>query len=140
MTVRSNDVKRVVTEALSASATLRTLVDGRVFGGFPRDPEDATRDYPCVVVMAQGGVGVSPDGEYQQPVLHVWGFSRRSDGEAGAVYDAVRAVLQYERLASGDATVATRVVCRETMGPVSDWDDVTRAWFAHGRWTAQAIG
>ncbi len=133
-------VRGLIVRTLMEASAVAAIAGGRVSGAFPEGVDIQDAAYPLVVIsMRAGRPNYNP--AIAAPVFEVWAYSRIGAGEATALYDACKGVLQAERFSQGIApTVVLRIVTRETLGATEAYNERTRAWYSHGRWIAQATG
>ena len=137
----SYGVVEVVRRALLDNSDVSALVADRVLGAYPEQADASEATFPVVVLLQRGG-SMRRFARLEDLSLDVVCLSQASPGAAAALYDAVTAVLQIERLTFSDAAAAgsERVaVCEEVARPGSIRDEGLRAWAFSGRWLARAL-
>lgn len=129
---------QLVRMLLVENAGVSAIVEDRVTGPFSdRTGEVEGEDlYPRVVVDIVGGGGAYGFGGLQSPVIHVYAYSRTSQGDAHHLYDAIRPVLRRARLARDG--IAVRGSIQESDSPVTGYNPQTNAWFTRGTYRAMA--
>lgn len=135
----SYGVVEVVRQALLADSATAALVEDRVLAAFPELTDAGEVTFPCVVISAAGG-SMRRFGRFEDLSLDLVAYSQVSPGAAAALYDAVAAALQAERLTLADTAAASSlrvVVAEESARGTARWDGGYRAWGMAGRWLAR---
>ncbi len=100
---------------------------------------------PCLITDFSGGHG-GYQGGFQHLPFDLYAYSRVSQDEADALYDAAYRAMQAQRLvntttkAAGGLVNATAGSVRETQRPESGWNQAVLGWWARGRWLASTAG
>ncbi len=132
----TQDVVALIRFKLMESSGLVAIVDDRIAGPFQaRSGEEVQENlFPRVVIDVVGG-SVATSGAIQKPIVHVYGYSRASQGDALKIYDLIRAVLRSARLAHG--SIPTKGTIVEAEPPQTGQNPVLRAWYARGTYRAR---
>lgn len=121
------------THAALGGKTLNAVLSGRVVGARLLDADAQTLSMPSLVVDLFGGAS-----EYslalQSVSVYLYAYSGDSEGEALALYEAARDVLQGVRLYDPSGNVTSTGYARETSRPIGGANQVMKTWFARGAW------
>jgi hypothetical protein len=133
----TRDLRQLIRLHLTTDATVKALVDARVFGRSLQDAEAGTvlAEGPLVIFEFLSGDALS-SGQVAHQTLEVYGYSKRSLDEAAKVYDAVFESLQMSRLANTSIDMCG--LAREVQRPVDGFNQDLTAWFVKGRWNVSA--
>jgi hypothetical protein len=134
----TEDLLQLVRMLLVENSAVSTIVEDRVTGPFSDRTGDVTGEdlYPCVVVDIVGGGGGYGFGGLQAPTIHVYAYSRTSQGDAHRLYDAIRPVLRRARLSRDGITVKGSI--QEADSPMTGYNPETKTWFTRGTYRAIA--
>ena len=136
-TVNLTDAKRLVRMKLIGTTALTDLVDERIYGEFPVDPNERTMKYPIVVFdFFSGSRNVSST--FQQANFHVYCFSRNSSDESARMYDLCSNTLHMQLLLFDGVPYAG--YAEETARPNEQWDVNARAHITWGRFALRTGG
>lgn len=113
------------------------LVGPRVLTGHRFDADENTIPMPAIILSAEGGLAMSNKAKQQQ-IIHLYAYSRTSEGEALDVYAAAYDALESARLFHEH--ISTAGYCYETDRPRTGYNDRMVSWFARGTWIVQAAG
>ena len=135
MAGESRILMQVITQTLVDNAALAALVEGRVFSGHLRSPEDGEHSYPFVVVNPVTGQSFTTY-SFQRMSVEVWCYSRQGADHAAEIYDTVKDALHAQRSLLDGVTMV--VVTQEAIRPRNGRHDGLSAWFTMARYTASA--
>jgi len=124
----SQDFVALIRFALVEDSATAALVDDRVRGPFaPRSGEEVREDlFPMIVVDRIGGSAVA-GGHLQRAIVHVYTYSRNSQGEAYRVWDTIAPVLRSARLQRSGVSASGWM--RQSEEPRSGWNPALSAWY-----------
>ena len=129
--------KKLVRLKLIETTALTDLVEDRIYGEFPVDPNARTMNYPLVVFdFFSGKRNVSST--YQQANFHIYCFSRNSSDEAARLYDICCNTLHMQTLVFTGIDVGA--FAQETARTNEEWDVNARAHVAWGRFALRTGG
>jgi len=129
--------KLLVRLKLLNTIELTDLVDERIYGEFPVDPNARTMKYPLVVFdFFSGKRNISST--YQQANFHIYCFSRNSSDEAARLYDLCSNALHQQSLVHTGISVGA--YAQETARTNEEWDVNARAHVAWGRFALRTGG
>ncbi len=137
--------KQLVRQVLLADTSLHALVGAAIYTEHPRAPDASSVAMPCVIVDFLGGAG-GYQGGLQHLSFDLYTYSRTSQDEADAAYDAAYTALHAQRLAStvtlagGGAANSTSGVAREATRPDAGWNEQVGGWWCRGKWIASTAG
>lgn len=138
-------LKQLLVHHLTQDPTLLELLGGpRVYTAHGRDSEEATRETGCVVIQMRGGPTLDSS-PVATRTFWLWAYSARNPSEAGDVYVAARNVLRLQGLTAplttwGAPAFPLCAYCRETSGPIEDFNPQLTAWWSRGTWSAVTKG
>jgi hypothetical protein len=133
----TEEVLSLVRLLLLETSGVSSIVEDRITGPFG-DRTGAVEGedlYPRVVVDLVGGGGYGFGG-LQAPLLHVYAYSRTSQGDAHHLFDAIRPALRRARLSREGVTVKGSI--QEVDSPTTGWNPQTGAWFTRGSYRVMA--
>lgn len=141
------NAKQLVRKVLMDSAAVQAVLGaaGAVYAAHPQAPDSSAIVMPCLITDFVGGAGGYQAG-FQHLSFDLYAYSRTSQDEADAVYDAAYAALQAQRLVCATTKAAGGLVnpaagmVREVQRPASGWNPDTDAWWARGKWVASTAG
>lgn len=141
------EAKQLVRMVLMQSATVQAALGsaGAVYSSHPQAPDASAITMPCVILDFAGGAG-GYQGGFQHLQFDVYTYSRISQDEADAAYDAAYRALHAQRLAStvtknaGGLVNPTAGVAREVQRPESGWNKDVDGWWCRGKWIASTAG
>lgn len=125
--------------AALSGQSLAAAVAGRVYATAPLDADAATLPRPCVVVDLLGGDG-DDTGTVQNLTLHLYAYSDAGQGQATALYEALRAELEGARLVDPAGAITAAGYARESARPDIGHNDVMKSYYARGTWEAHVAG
>ena len=137
--------KQLVRQLLLGTSTVAAIAGDHVYGNHPQDPDASNIPMPCVIMDVQGG-GSNYCGGIQNLGMDLYAYSRTSQDDADALYQAVYAALHAARLVStvtgtGGAKVNPQAGgAREVARPVNGWNEAISAWYALGKWSIITAG
>jgi len=129
--------KQLVRLTLINTTAITDMVDERVMGEFPVDPDARTQKFPVVVVdFFSGRRNVSST--YQEANCHVYCFSRKSSDEVAELYDLCSNALHMQLLKQDGIEVGG--YAEETARTNEGWDVNARCHVAWGRFKVRLGG
>lgn len=129
--------KQLIRLQLLSTSALTDLVDERIYGEFPVDPNARTMKYPLVVVDFFSGTR-NVSGTYQEANCHIYVFSRNSSDEAGRIYDICSNAVHMQMLKVTGISAAG--YGEETARTNEGWDVNARSHIAWGRFKIRLGG
>lgn len=134
----TEELLQLVRLLLLESASVSAIVADRITGPFSDRTGDVEGEdlYPRVVVDIVGGGGAYGFGGLQAPMIHVYAYSRTSQGDAHHLFDVIRPILRRARLARDGISVKGTI--QEADSPVTGHNSQTGAWFTRGTYRAIA--
>ena len=129
--------KQLVRLKLIETTAITDLVDERIYGEFPVDPNSRTMNYPLIVFDFFSGL-MNYSSTYQRANFHVYCFSRNSSDEAARLYDLCAKSLHAQKLRFTGVDLAGYSI--ETARPNEEWDVNARAHACWGRFALRTGG
>lgn len=145
MPYKVSELKQIITHALLHDGTVVDLVADRVFTAHNEDPDDATISQPTCIIEFRGGQEFSSS-PIARRRFFLYGYSKRSQAEAEAVYEAAKEALRRgvghhaPPDESGDPCFDSCGYFWELDGPMEGKNPQARAWFTRGTWQAWQNG
>ncbi|MGI9554803.1 MAG: hypothetical protein ACR2M6_02410 [Vampirovibrionia bacterium] len=124
-----NDVVQLIRMTLLESSAVTNIVSSRVFSTHFIDYEEATANFPCVIIERQGGNARYAD-SMQSIRYHIYTYSKISTDEAMELYNHVYEQLHSTRLHIDG--IDTKGYSIETSRPIEDYNMVCKGWYAKG--------
>lgn len=124
-----NDVIQLIRLSLLESSDITDIVSSRVFSTHFLDYEEATANFPCVIIERQGGNARYAD-SMQSIRYAIYTYSKIGIDEAMQLYDFVYAQLHSTRLYIDG--IDTKGYSIETNRPIEDYNMVCKGWYAKG--------
>ena len=135
--VSISKTKQLVRMKLLAETAITDLVDERIYGEFPVDPNARTMKYPLIVIdFFSGERNISST--YQEANCHVYVFSRNSSDEAGRLADLCSDAIHMQLL--NQSGISFGAYGEETSRTNEQWDVNARAHVAWGRFKIRTGG
>jgi hypothetical protein len=122
---------------LIEDSLVSSLVEDRVRTAHVAQAGGAAPLMPLVIVAPIGGA-MPYGGGFSATSLEVYCYSKTSEGEALAVYEAVHRRLQAARIAV--ESVSLRGLLREAGRPRHGYNDALLAYYTRSLWTALTAG
>ena len=129
--------KQLVRLQLISTTAITDMVDERVMGEFPVDPDARTVKYPVVVVdFFSGQRNISST--FQDANCHIYCFSRNSSDEVARLYDLCSNAIHMQMLQHDGVGAAG--YGQETARTNEGWDVNSRCHVAWGRFKIRLGG
>lgn len=123
------EVIQVIRETLLSSSDITDIVSNRVYSTHFIDYEEATANFPCVIIERQGGNARYAD-SMQSINYSIYTYSKIGIDEAMELYDNVYKQLHSMRLHVDG--LDTKGYSIETSRPIEDYNMVCKGWYAKG--------
>lgn len=139
--VNGEEALQLVTRHLTTHATVSGLVPtGGILRAQPRSASTSPPPSPCVVLQKRGGDTFGTSAAGGMLLVRVSGYSRTSQAEAAALYEAVRSALWRERLfsnvtkAGGDLAIQAVAYCEPMAEPEESYVEELGMWCTTAPW------